>query len=279
MTPFALSLVLTAALLHALWNALIKGSSDRAFTMGLINLGHGLLGIALVLAFLPPARESWPFIAGSTLIHFFYYGFLVVAYRHGDLSQVYPVARGVAPILVALGAQAFAGEVLSWSAWAGIWMVSGGIVFLLFARSHVQASGKAVAAALMTGVTIAAYSVVDGLGVRVSVNAFGYIGWLFLLECLAGFAFLTLRRSVLTSMPARAWVAGIGGGLISALAYGLAIYAQKIATMGSVSAVRESSVIIAALIGVLWFGERPWKGRLVAAVIVAAGVIVLAASH
>lgn len=277
MSSFALWLVLLAAVLHALWNAMIKGSGDRAFTMGLINFGHGILGLALVLLFMPPAPASWPFIAASTIIHFFYYGFLIVAYRHGDLSQVYPIARGIAPLLVALGAQAFAGEVLSVKEWAAIALVSCGISVLVFGRRQFRPSGKAVGAALMTGATIASYSVVDGMGVRASGgHAFGYIGWLFLLECIAGFGFMYLRRGVISTMPPRAWAWGIAGGIISAVAYGLAIYAKQIATLGSVSAVRESSVIIAALIGVWWFGERPWQPRLVAASVVAAGVVMLA---
>ena len=117
---FAISLVLAAAVLHAFWNAIIKGSSDRILTMGLINLGHFLPSLIMVVVYLPPAKEAWPFLVASTLIHFFYYGFLILSYRFGDLSQVYPIARGVAPVMVALGAQVFAGEVLPPVAWRRI---------------------------------------------------------------------------------------------------------------------------------------------------------------
>ena len=257
MDGFALILVLVAAFLHATWNALIKGSDNRELTMGLITLGHGLFGAVLVALFLPPASQSWPFIAASTLIHFVYYGFLVLAYRHGDLSQVYPIARGVSPVLVALGAQVFANEILPPQAWSGILLVAFGTGFLMIARREKRATGKAIAAALMTGFTIAAYTVADGMGVRLAQSPIGYIGWLFLLESTAGFAFLWFRRETLPVTPPATWILGLTGGLISAGAYGMAIFAQSLTTLASVSAVRESSVIIAAMIGVIWFGERP----------------------
>ncbi|MEM7505836.1 MAG: EamA family transporter [Pseudomonadota bacterium] len=272
----ALSLILGAAFLHALWNALVKGSADRVLTMGLINLGHVAVGVVMVALYLPPAEESWPFLVASTLIHWFYYGFLILAYRHGDLSQVYPIARGAAPVMVALGAQVFAGEVLSATAWIGILTVSLGISLLFLGQQPGRTSGKAVAAALLTGVTIASYSVVDGIGVRLSVNPLGYIGWLFLLEGFATVGFFALRIGVLTELPRRTYLWGIAGGVISSLAYGLAIYAKQLTTLGTVSAIRESSVVIAALIGVIWFNERPWKLRLAAAGVVCGGVILLA---
>ena len=278
-SAFAIGLILTAAVLHALWNALIKGSPDRALSMGLINIGHGVIGLAMVLAFAPPAAESWPFIAASTFIHFFYYGFLILAYRHGDLSQVYPIARGIAPVLVALGAQGFAGEVLPAQAWAGILMVSGGIGLLFMVPKAKQTRPIAVASALAVGATIAAYSVADGMGVRLAESRFGYIGWLFLLECIAAFWFMGYRRKVLRMVTLKTWAIGILGGLISAAAYGLAIFAKSLTTLGTVSAIRESSVIIAALIGVIWFHERPWKIRVAAGAVVAAGVIVLATAR
>ncbi|PCH47943.1 MAG: hypothetical protein COC23_01005 [Hyphomicrobiales bacterium] len=273
---FALVLILTAAVLHAIWNAMIKGAADRALMMGVFNFGHGILGLVMVLLFLPPAIVSWPFIAASTFIHFFYYGFLILAYRYGDLSQVYPIARGVAPVMVALGAQVFANEILPLVAWAGLLLVSFGISILFLDRSGGKLSSKAVVAAVLTGFTIASYSIVDGMGVRVSQSPLGYIGWLFLLEAIAGFGFLFYRREALPNIKMSMVTIGLLGGLISAIGYGLAIYAKTLTTLGTVSAIRESSVIIAALIGVVWFGERPWKLRVISAAIVACGVILLA---
>ncbi len=275
---FAITLVLIAAFLHALWNALIKGAADRAVMMGLLNVGHGILGAAMVIAFLPPAIESWRFLLASTLIHYFYYGFLLRAYHYGDLSQVYPIARGIAPILVALGGQVFAGEILPLIAWAGIFLISGGISIIYFSRQKQDVDNRAIISALIVGFTIAAYSVVDGLGVRIAVNPLGYIGWLFVLEFASGVGLLVWRRKHLHLITLKTGVMGLAGGIISAIAYGLAIYAKSLTSLGLVSAVRESSVIIAALIGVLYFGERPWKPRILAAAIVACGVILIAST-
>ena len=273
---FAILLILCAAFLHALWNAMVKGSGDQPLTMGLVNLGHLLAGALLVLAFAAPAAESWPFLIGSTIIHFFYYGFLLLAYRHGDLSQVYPLARGVAPVLVALGGWSFAGETLPLSAWVGIALVSGGIAILVLGRRRVAFHTTALFAAFMTGLIIAAYTVVDGLGVRASGSLFGYIGWLFVLESPAAIVLLIWRREALRRTSMERITLGITGGVLSAVAYGLAIYAMSLTQMANVSAIRESSVIMAALIGVVWLGERPWKARVLAALVVAAGIIVLA---
>lgn len=272
----ALGLILSAAVLHATWNAIIKGSVDRCLAMGLLNLGHAALGLVLVLLYAPPVAEAWFFVIASTFIHLFYYVFLLWAYRHGDLSQVYPIARGIAPVLVALGAQTFADEFLPPVAWVGILLVSFGISVLFFGRKDRAANPQAVCAALLTGIAIASYSVVDGLGVRASQSPLGYIGWLFLLECIPGVFFITYRRSSFAGFTPRALSIGLAGGLLSAVAYGLAIYAKSLTSLATVSAIRESSVIIAALIGVIWFRERPWKLRMLAAIIVACGVVLLA---
>ncbi len=192
-TQFAIGLILCAAVLHAVWNAMVKGSADRVIALGLINLGHGLVGIVMVVLYLPPAREAWPFIVASTFIHYFYYGFLLVAYRFGDLSQVYPIARGVAPVLVALGAQFFAGEVLPPVAWAGILIISVAIGAQTFGRRGARINAGALAAAVLTGITIASYSVADGMGVRVSGSPLGYIGWLFALEAVSTAVLLGVR--------------------------------------------------------------------------------------
>jgi drug/metabolite transporter (DMT)-like permease len=275
-TDLAVLLVLCAAFLHAIWNAIIKGSGDQTLSLGLVSLPHVVIGGALALIFLPPLEESWPFIAASTGIHFFYYAFLLRSYRIGDLSQVYPISRGIAPVLVTVGAQVFTGEVLPLIGWVGVLMVSIGVSLPAFFSRTGLGNKKAILAALMTGVFIASYSVVDGMGVRVSGSPLGYIGWLFVCEIFVILFIFHRRRNRLRQTPTKVWITGLLGGAASATAYGLAIYAKTLAPLGTVSAVRESSVVIAALIGVIWFHERPWEIRLVSAIVVAAGVITLA---
>lgn len=276
MSAAALAIVLLAAVLHAGWNAIVKGAGDRALTVGAVAAAHVIVGLA-ALPFVPvPAAEAWPYIVASTVIHIFYYGFLFLSYRFGDLSHVYPIARGVAPLLVALGALAFAGETLSPAGWSGVGAVSAGIAILALRRNGIATADRsAVLAALATGTMIAGYSVVDGIGIRLAGAPSGYIAWLFAFELpvAAGVLVLRGRRGAL---PRRALAIGLAGGLLSTAAYALALYAKTIAPLAAVSAVRESSVIIAALIGIVLFRERPVGRRLVAAAVVAAGVILLA---
>ncbi len=272
----ALTLVLAAAVLHAVWNAMVKGAGERVLVLGLISLGHTVTGLAMIPFFEMPGPDSWPYIGASVLIHWFYYWFLITAYRLGDLSQVYPVARGVAPLLVTAGAFVFAGEVPSLAAIGGITLVSFGIMILVWSNGRSRAGVGALGAAVATGTMIASYSVVDGLGARVSGSPFGYIGWLFFLEGFCVFYIFLREREKITMVPMSVYGVGLAGGLLSSAAYGLAIFAKTIAPLGAISAVRESGVIIAALIGVIWLGERPWRLRVVAATIVAAGILLLA---
>ena len=277
MSVFALVLVLSAAVLHALWNAIVKSGGDRAVALGAISFANFAAGAAVIMVAAPPARESWPFIAGSALLHYGYYIFLYHAYRFGDLSHVYPVARGVAPALVAAGAWLSVGEALSIPSLAGLAAISGGIVLLSVGRREARPGKAALGFALGTGALIAAYSVTDGIGVRLSGSPFGYIGWLFFLEFPVALAVVLRPRRSGSTPGQREILRGLLGGVMSVGAYGTVIYANSIAHMAAVSAVRESSVIIASLIGILVFGERPWKQRIVSAVIVAAGVVTLAA--
>lgn len=275
MTLTAIFIVLVAAVLHATWNALIKTASDRLVVLGLLNVGHIVFGIGLVISSPMPAVESWGFILASTVIHWAYYYLLYQAYRHGDLSQVYPIARGMSPILVALGAQFFAGESLPPMAWLGVVTASGGIFLLSGNVFSGKAPSVVVLAAMATGLMIAGYSLVDGMGVRVSQSTTGYIGWLFILEGLAVvYIFSRVGRRIF-QISRQTLVLGLTGGLVSALAYGLVIYVKSFTPLGMVSTLRETSVVIAAIIGVVLLGERPWKLRILASVIVAAGVIVM----
>ena len=278
MSAFALTLVLSAALLHASWNALVKAASDRALTIAAVASMHGLGGLVLIVLSDPPAMASWPSIAASTLIHYLYYVLLFQAYRLGDLSQVYPISRGMAPAVVALGTYLIIGENLTTQGWVGLIAISAGIFFLAIQRGAAHADRRAVGVAALLGLTIAGYSIADGIGVRLSQAPMGYIGWLFLLESPVMFAILWRRRRDAVAVDWRVFALGIVGGLFSVAAYATVLYVKTFAPIGAVSAIRESSVVIAALIGLVFFGERPWLGRLISAVIVAAGVITLAMS-
>jgi drug/metabolite transporter (DMT)-like permease len=275
---FALSIVLFAALLHASWNAMVKAGGDRALILAGVALSHALVGGGLILVSAPPAPESWPALIVSTLVHYAYYALLFHAYRLGDLSQVYPISRGLAPMLVAIGALLLVGENLSPMGWAGVALVSFGIWLLSMRSRAVEVDQRAVLVAVALGLTIATYSVADGIGVRFSGSPTGYMGWLFLLEAPVVFAVLGPRILRRSRIDPKTFALGLVGGVFAVSAYGLVLYAKTIAPIGAVSAVRESSVVIAALIGVLLLGERPWKKRIASALIVALGVVALAAS-
>jgi len=269
------AIVLSAALLHAFWNAVVKGAGDKTIVLGMIALGHVVPGAAVVALVPSPGWAVWPYIVASTVIHWGYYYFLNVAYRLGDLSVMYPIARGLAPVLIALGAQIWIGETLPPLAWGGILCVSAGIMVLTRGVFAGALPMSGLLAALACAVMVASYSLVDGVGVRLSTNALGYVGWLFILELIVAIYIFSTRLERLRAVPLRVVMLGFLGGVISGTAYGLVLYAKTLAPLGVVSALRETSVIFAAMIGVLWFGEGPKGNRLLAAVVVAAGIVLI----
>ncbi|MEO3428602.1 DMT family transporter [Pelagibius sp. CAU 1746] len=276
MSEFAVALVLSAAVLHATWNAIVKGTRARALVLAAVAGTHGTVGLIMLLWFETPQPASWPYIAASATTHYGYYYFLSMAYKWGDLSRVYPISRGIAPLLVSLGALIFAGEQLSAFGWGGVALVSLGICLLaFFSKGPSVPDPRSTLAAVATGLIIASYSVIDGIGVRLSASPFGYIGWLFFTEFLVTLFVLVRLKPRLTPEVRATLRVGYLGGLCAVAAYALVIYANTLAPLGMVSALRESSVIIAALFGVVIFRERPWISRLAAAVTVGAGVLVL----
>lgn len=272
------ALVLLAAVLHATWNAFVKAGADRLAVLTLAMAAPAPL-CALALPFVPlPNVASWPYLLASIIIHTSYYACLLFAYRHGDLSQVYPVARGTAPVLVAFGAWIMAGEVLRPRELAGVLIVSTGIMSLAWRRGGATRDGEfaAIGFALLTSLNIGLYSVTDGLGVRNAGTAIGYILWMFALEGLPLLAFtLWVRRGRIRASFAPSLKAGIGGALISSLAYGIVIWAMSVAPMAHVVALRETSVIMAAAIGALVLKEPFGGRRIAAAAVVAAGAVLL----
>lgn len=278
MSPFIVAIILSAALLHAVWNTIIKTAADRTTTLGLVALGHVLPG-AVMVALLPlPSAESFIYIGLSTAVHFGYFYFLGRAYHHGDLSAVYPIARGIVPALVSLWAWLLLGEVLPVLVWAGIGLIVSGILLSNWKALRSGIGTQALGLSVATGLCISIYSLVDGVGVRLSGNTLSYWAWgAFLHLFIAGFAGVR-KRQTLAVLPLRIWTVGIAGGMVSMTAYGLVLYAKNFAPLGAVSALRETSVIFATLIGFLILKEGNWKRRLGAAVIMSCGIALIALS-
>jgi drug/metabolite transporter (DMT)-like permease len=272
--------VLGAALLHASWNALVKTGGDPFVRLALVNVVSGLCALPFVAVVAFPASDSWPYLFGSVVVHHAYYLALAYGYRFGDLSHVYPIARGVAPPLVAFVAWAFADEVPGALGLVAILVISSGIVSLAFTEDGRLAALKPMGFALATGVAIAGYTLFDGLGGRSAGDVFGYIVWLFVIDALP-FALLVAHRyrARLAEAVAGAWRPAAVGGVLAAAAYGLVIWAMTRTSMAQVSALRETSVIIAALIGSRLLREPFGTRRLVAAGVVAAGVLLLQVSR
>jgi drug/metabolite transporter (DMT)-like permease len=280
MDPIVLSLVLAAALLHASWNALVKAGGDPFVRLAVVNVVGGLCTLPVLLFVASPAPESWPYLFGSVVVHHAYFLALAYGYRFGDLSHVYPIARGVAPPLVALAAWTFTGESLGLLGLLAILVISGGIVSLAFAGDGRRTTIKPLILGLSTGITIAGYTLFDGLGGRAAGDVLGYIVWLFVIDAVP-FSIIVACRYHRRLGPALAacWRPATIGGVLSVIAYGLVIWAMSLAPMAAVSALRETSVIVAALIGTRLLREPFGTRRIVAASLVAAGVVLLQMSR
>lgn len=277
--PVAVAVVvLLAGVLHALWNAVAKAIPDRLITFGLIGVSTTLGAVVMVFVFGLPAGRAMPYVLVSAAIHVGYYLALMASYRLGAFNQTYPLARGSAPLLVALGAAVFAGEHLSTMALLGVATLTGGLVTLAFSAGHLGRDDlPAVLAALGTGVTIAAYTLVDGLGARAAHDPFAYTGLLFLLQGPAIAAIAVVRRGRAMWASGSNLRIGLAAGAVSLVAYGAVIWAQTRGPLAEVAALRETSVISAAIIGTIWLREEFGRRRIGAALLVAAGVVLLAA--
>jgi len=270
-------LVLLGATLHATWNVIIKAGSDKLLDTILVTCGAATIAV-LALPFVPlPEKASWPYLGTSMAIHFAYFTLVALTYRTGELSYAYPIMRGSAPPLTAVVAAATVREPLSFGAWLGIALISAGILAL---TGDSWRSGRlplaTTAFGLLNAVVIVGYTLVDGIGVRLSGNASGYIVWLFVLIplpllCLT---LLTRPRAFVTQCRAR-WRAAFFGGMCTTASYGLALWAMTVAPIALVAALRETSVIFATVFASLFLKERFGVVRYLAAVAVTLGAIAI----
>lgn len=270
-------LVLLAALLHASWNAWIRGGGDKLLDTTSMAVAAGVLAAAMLPFVGVPLAPSWPYLAGSVAVHFAYFSLLAAAYRHGEMSYAYPLMRGSAPLLTAIAAGGLIGEPLTAGGWIGIALLSLGILALTGdslrgGRFHLGSA----AFALGNAATIVAYTLIDGVGVRKSGSALSYILWLTFLNAfpLALFSLLRAPHKLATSLRTR-WRMALIAAVCSMASYGIALWAMGRAPIALVAALRETSVIFGTVIAAVFLKERFGATRYTAAAMVTAGAVAM----
>jgi drug/metabolite transporter (DMT)-like permease len=269
--------VIAAAAMHAAWNALVKVRTDRFASISITALGMALVAVPVLPFVDVPHAAVWPWIVASVIIHVGYRLFLIMAYDAGDLAQTYPLARGAAPLMTAVGAIFLVHEVPGPIAILGILLLSGGTLLMSLRGGLLgQLNGRAVGYALATSVFISGYTLVDGNGARLASTASSYAAWLFLCDGLCSMVIgFYYRGKKLLHVIAREWKTGLMAGALSAGSYWIAMWAMTRAPIASVAALRETSIVFAMIISVFVIGERMTAWRITAAACIVAGAIAL----
>lgn len=277
--------ILCGAALHAAWNALIKSGNDKALDTALVHSLGAIIALPFMLWLGPPPASAWPYIAASLFIHIGYYTALVGAYQHGELSLTYPIMRGFAPLLVALGSGIFIGEAPTAVAWLGIGGITIGVALVGLAHpGEALHHRKALMYAFANAGIIALYTIVDGRGVRATVvgdqSALQYVMTLFVLDGITYPTMVWLRRSAegrreILSYARQRWPVAALGGSASIGSYAIALWAMTRAPVASVAALRETSVLFAAVIGTVLLKERFGVQRAAGTAVIVGGVMAL----
>jgi drug/metabolite transporter (DMT)-like permease len=268
-------LVLLAGLLHAVWNALAKGITSQSTSFALMNFGIAVTSWIALPFIGVPRSQAWPFVLASVACHIGYELFLMGSYERANFSRAYPIARGVAPLLVSLGGLVLASERIGLKGLAGIIFIVIGVISLAYVRNSTKLDRVGVYWALATGVAIAVYTVVDGLGVRRSHDPLRYAVVLFALQSTIWVIAVVVRRGWKWSDKPSTMSIGISAGLMSLVAYTIVLYAQTKAPLGIVSALRETGVVWAATIGVVNFKEGKARAIMAPALAVVLGIALL----
>lgn len=274
MSAAVIGLALSAAILHAAWNAFLRSGGDRLWTVTVMSFASTVVALPFVFIYPLPASGAWLYIVLSAALQVGYSIFLVAAYRYGELGQVYPIVRGTVPLLVTFGGFIITGDELNSYQIAGVVLVALGIMSLALGKG--RASTSSILFALVTGAIIAAYATVDSIGVRQTGQSGAYTAWVLVLYgAFLLVAFLVLRRRLVVDFRAPDTWKALGGGLVAMVAYGVIVAAFALGPAGPITALRETSVVFAVLIGWLFLGEALAIRRIIACVIVASGAILL----
>jgi drug/metabolite transporter (DMT)-like permease len=276
MPGYAVAVVLFAALLHALWNALLKNSGDKRLSTVMLTSAAALMAVAALPLLPAPARASWPYLASSSCAEAVYFVLLAAAYRAGDMSHAYPIMRGTAPLIVAAVSASLVGERLSLPQWCGIALISGGVLTLALQADSFARHRAATLLALANAVAIATYTLIDGLGVRRSLAPAAYTLWMYLLTggMALGWTLLTRGHEFLGYLRGRVLVGvGAAAGMVSS--YGLALWAMTLAPVALVAALRETSIVFATILSAVVLKERLSLQRVAATALIVAGAAAL----
>lgn len=277
MSGLVVAVVLCAALLHAGWNALVKAGKDSFLTSVLVVAGAGLLSAAALPFLARPASASWPYLLASTGVHFAYFGLMAEAYRVGDMSHAYPLMRGSAPLLVALASAPLLGERLAPGQYAAVACICGGILAMSFAgRGGGAGHGRSTVFALANAAVIALYTLIDGVGARLSGAPAAYTMVMFMLTAAGLLAWTLWRRSAeLRNYAAVHWSVAALGGAGTLASYAMVLWAMTVAPVAAVAALRETAILFAAAIAVLFLGETIAPRRYAAIAVIAAGAALM----
>jgi drug/metabolite transporter (DMT)-like permease len=278
MSPAVVGLVLFAGALHAAWNAVLRGGADRLWSVTIMSFATTVVAIPLAVVLPLPASPSWPYLLLSSCLQVGYSVFLVYAYGQGELGRVYPIVRGSVPLLVTLGGFLFAGQHPSAVSLLGVVLVALGIMSLALGRR--RATAKSVVLAFITGLFVASYVTADGIGVRVAGDPWAYAAWIFLIYgALMPTTFMAVRGRLALEVLSAETLKALAGGVISLIAYVAVILALALGPIGPISALRETSVIFAVLIGRIFLGEALTMRRLAACAVIAFGASCLGYHH
>jgi len=269
--------VLLAALLHAGWNALVKGGVKKHVNMAAVVIGHLPLALLVLALFPAPSPESWAWIAAGIALHGGYQIFLLFAYQASDFSQVYPLARGSAPLIVTAASVLFLGTAFSLGELIGVLLIAAGILSLTFARgANGLHAPRAVVLALITGMFTAGYTLVDGIGARLSGSPLGFFAWIAVGNAVSFSVFMIVRHPAdFWRLPRTSWTVFLVGGSASFSAFAIAVWAFTQAPIALVAALRETSIVFALLIGVFVFRERLDATKILAVLLTLGGAALL----
>jgi len=271
------AIVLLSSILHAGWNALIKVQGERVIVMAMLVILSSVVAMAIAPFVKPPDPSCWPLLVAGVLIHAVYNVFLPIAYNHGNLNQVYPIARGTAPLLVAISAFIFVNESIAPWAIVGLICIAAGVMALAFEHGNgFKENPRGVVYALLVSLLIASYTVVDGMGARQSGSFLGFAVWLTIGDGTVSFLIvLAWRGRVVFRVMKENIRAGVAGAVMQTAAYTIIIWAFSVAPLAMVSGVRETSVLMAAFLSTVLLKEKIGRWRILATCLVAAGLIVM----